>query len=70
MASVLPDQRLSVTADQDIEIWNIEYTDNNTKRRTVSVFGMDFHAMGKRDLGDIIAGRARLFDTGRQSSQL
>jgi hypothetical protein len=70
MASVLPDQRLSVNADQDIEIWNIEYTDNNTKRRTVSVFGMDFHAMGKRDLGDIIAGRARLFDTGHQSSQL
>lgn len=68
MASVLPNQRLTVNTDQDIELWNIEYTDINSTLRTVSVCGMDFHAMGKRDLGEIIAGRKRLSHTGNQSA--
>lgn len=56
MATVLPEQRLTVNADHNIEIWNVEYTNQQGKLHTVGISGMDFHAMGKRDLGAIIAG--------------
>jgi hypothetical protein len=65
MASVVPENKLSLTNDI---FWDIEYADAQGKLKTVSVVGMDFHAMGKRDLGAIIEThrRARLCDHGHQ----
>lgn len=66
MASVLPDQRLSVNQEHNVEIWNVQYTNQQQKLHTVGIAGLDFHAMGKRDLGEIIAGRTGLSDISVQ----
>jgi hypothetical protein len=61
MPSVVPENKLSLTNNT---FWDIEYADAQGKCKTVSIVGVDFHAMGKRDLGAIVEThrRARLCD--------
>ena len=61
MPSVVPESKLTLTNEV---FWNIEYQDAQGKCKTVSYIGQDFHAMGKRDLGEIVEThrRARLCD--------
>jgi hypothetical protein len=63
MPSVVPENKL--TLDNET-FWNIEYDDAQGKCKTVSIVGLDFHAMGKKDLGAIVEThrRARLCDHG------
>jgi hypothetical protein len=35
--------------------WNVKYQDAQGKNNAVGFIGVDFHAMGKKHLGDIIA---------------
>lgn len=65
MPSVVPENKLSLDNDT---FWNIEYEDAQGKSKTVSIVGLDFHAMGKRDLGAIVEThrRARLFNTSTE----
>ena len=60
MPTVLPTQRLTQT---DPEMWHFEWDDNG-RRRSSAIAGLDFHAMCKQDLGDIVEAhrRARLCD--------
>jgi hypothetical protein len=55
MASVLPEHRLKCFNDSGLDCWEVEYQNINNKPHILSVFGQDFHAMGKKSLGDIIA---------------
>lgn len=68
MASVLPSDKLQLLDDQDPEqyFWEIAYTNTENKLKKFGFVGMDFHAMGKRDLGDIVAGRTRLSSISSQ----
>ena len=59
MASVLPEHRLSAMGDA---FWQLEFTNADSQRRKIGFAGIDFHAMGKRDLGEIIAETAGLSD--------
>jgi len=63
MPSIVPESKLTLENDT---FWNIEYEDAQGKLKTVSIVGLDFHAMGKRDLGAIVEThrRARLCDHG------
>ena len=63
MANVLPEDRLTCTDDR---YWTVQYSDSHNQRRTMSFFDMDFHAMGKQDLGAIVEThrRTRLRDHG------
>lgn len=52
MASVVPEHTLQqIDEDQ----FRVTYTTSDSKLRHVVIAGQDFHAMGKRHLGDIIA---------------
>jgi hypothetical protein len=52
LASVVPEHQLEqVAADQ----FRVSYTTSNNKLCHVVIAGQDFHAMGKKHLGDIIA---------------
>lgn len=51
MISVMPDHTLVCN---DIDKYSIKYFDTLKKEKIVNLNGVDFHAMGKRDLGDII----------------
>lgn len=61
LATVLPDQRLF---QLDKDMWSFEWQEGQRKKSS-SVAGLDFHAMCKRDLGEIIAThrRTRLCDS-------
>lgn len=61
LPTVLPTQRL-IQLDQDM--WSFEWQQGQ-RMKSSSVAGLDFHAMCKRDLGEIIAAyrRTRLCDT-------
>jgi len=52
LVSVLPEYQL-VELSQDH--YRINYTNSENKQRWVDLHGQDFHAMGKRHLGDIVA---------------
>lgn len=51
LASLLPQHTLVRT---DIDTYRVEY-ESNQRRHWISMHGQDFHAMGKRCLGEIIA---------------
>jgi hypothetical protein len=52
LASVVPEHGLEqISTDQ----FRVSYTTSNNKLHHVVIAGQDFHAMGKRHLGDIIA---------------
>jgi len=53
MASVVPEHGLE---QLDNDRFRISYTTSDSKLRHVIITGQDFHAMGKKHLGDIIAG--------------
>lgn len=66
MPTVLPTQRLKQTdADTWPDMWYFEWEDCGRNRSSM-IAGLDFHAMCKRDLGEIVEAhrRARLCDTG------
>lgn len=52
LASVVPDHKLEIIEQDQFKI---SYTDSNNKPRYVTLYGQDFHAMGKKHLGDIVA---------------
>jgi hypothetical protein len=62
LPSVMPSTRLSRDIDDS---FMIEYQDSNQLRRRMGFRGLDFHAMGKKDLGDIVETdrRTRLFNS-------
>jgi hypothetical protein len=62
MPSVVPESSLTNAN----EFWDIGYQDEQGKNKTVSFVGVDFHAMGKQDLGAIVEThrRTRLCDHG------
>lgn len=61
LASVMPTTKLTKTEFG----FDIEYTDAQKMRKHISFEGLDFHAMGKKDLGELIEtdSRARLLDS-------
>jgi hypothetical protein len=63
LASVMPNTTLSRNLDADS--YMIEYVDSEQKRKHMSFEGLDFHAMGKKHLGDIVETdrRTRLFNS-------
>lgn len=65
MITVMPDQRLE-QIDQDQ--YRITYQDQSNRKQYVEIAGLDFHAMGKRDLGEIVETnlRTRLLDSGHK----
>ena len=62
MASVIPEHSLTYQDRLGYESWIIEYQNSQGKNKQISFAGVDFHAMGKRDLGAIVEThrRARL----------
>jgi hypothetical protein len=64
--SIVPSTRVSRWHGPDGYL--LEYTDREKKPKQLSFAGLDFHAMGKRHLGDIIEAdrRAGLFDSSTE----
>jgi hypothetical protein len=52
LVSVLPDERLTSTGP---DCYRIDFVDSRNQRCWIDLAGQDFHAMGKRHLGDIVA---------------
>jgi hypothetical protein len=52
MATVMPDHKLTQTAD---DCFRVDFTDANQRPRWMELQGQDFHAMCKKQLGDIVA---------------
>jgi len=52
LASVLPEHALSQISQDH---YRIDFTDSENRRRWIEIKNQDFHAMGKKHLGDIIA---------------
>ena len=50
--TAMPENKITATGPDD---YSIEYTSSDLKHKTVSFSGMDFHAMGKSHLENIIA---------------
>ena len=63
LASVMPNTKL--LRNLDLDSYTIEYTDSDQKLKHMSFEGLDFHAMGKKHLGDIVETdrRTRLPDS-------
>ena len=55
LASLTPEHKLSQTA---IDEYRVEYKTSDNKLRWVSLKGQDFHAMGKKQLGEIVANNS------------
>ena len=52
LASLMPGYELS---QMDIDHYRVDFVTQQGQRRWISIKGHDFHAMGKRQLGDIVA---------------
>lgn len=67
MPSVVPETKLTLI---DTNHFSVEYLDSQGKKKISSFSGVDFHAMGKQDLGAIVEThrRARLSDTSIEHS--
>lgn len=52
--SVTPDTALTRDCVNSLEFWNMTYSDQNNKLKTLSLTGQDFHAMGKKYLEAVI----------------
>lgn len=52
MASVMPEHRLTQT---DLDSYRVEFADQMQRSRWIELHDQDFHAMGKQQLGDIVA---------------
>ena len=55
LASLVPDHTLSQTATDE---YRVDFTNSENKRRWVALKNFDFHAMGKKHLGEIVASNA------------
>lgn len=54
MASLAPEHRLKQI---DTDVYRVDFVDSEGRAKYITIAGYDFHAMGKRDLGDIIASK-------------
>ena len=52
LASVVPEHQLQ---QLDTDVFKVIYTTSESKPRHITIAGQDFHAMGKKHLGDIVA---------------
>jgi hypothetical protein len=52
MASVMPEHKLTQT---DADRYRVEFKDPKQRSRWIELHAQDFHAMGKQQLGDIVA---------------
>ena len=52
LASILPEHALSQIAQDH---YRLDFTDGENRRRCIEIKNQDFHAMGKKYLGDIVA---------------
>jgi hypothetical protein len=53
LLSLMP--AVTLTSQEWADHYSVEYTDSNNKLKTLGFAGVDFHAMGKKHLGAIIA---------------
>ena len=67
--SIVPDTKVSRLQGPDSYL--LEYKDQKQTPKQMSFVGLDFHAMGKKHLGDIIEAdrRAGLFDSCTEFKQ-
>lgn len=65
LASITPGTTL---LRNSIDDYMIEYIDSSKNKKYMTFTGLDFHAMGKKDLGDIVEAdrRARLLDSSAE----
>lgn len=65
LASITPNTTL---LRNDVDDYMIEYVDSSKNKKYMTFTGLDFHAMGKKDLGDIVEAdrRARLLNSSRE----
>jgi hypothetical protein len=54
MMATLPDHRLDLQTVGTVDMWTINYQNNQSRPTKMALAGMDFHAMGKQSLGEII----------------
>ena len=54
LASIVPDHKLEQI---DIDTFKVSYATSDLKPKHITITGQDFHAMGKKHLGDIIANK-------------
>lgn len=54
LASVVPEHTLEQISD---DVFKVSYCTDGNKPRYVTAIGQDFHAMGKKHLGDIVANQ-------------
>jgi hypothetical protein len=52
MASVMPEHKLTQTG---MDSYRVEFEDHLQRPRCIELHDQDFHAMGKQQLGDIVA---------------
>ena len=55
LASLVPDHALSQLAQDE---YRVEFTSSENRRRWISLKNFDFHAMGKKHLGEIVASNS------------
>ena len=55
LASLVPDHALSQIAQDE---YRVEFTSSENRRRWISLKNFDFHAMGKKHLGEIVASNS------------
>ena len=55
LASLVPDHTLSQIARDE---YRVEFTNSENRRRWISLKNVDFHAMGKKHLGEIVASNS------------
>lgn len=55
LASLVPDHILSQVKQDE---YRVEFTNSENRRRWISLKNFDFHAMGKKHLGEIVAGNS------------
>lgn len=55
MPSALPEQTLEMRRLDDQHLWFLSWQNDQAITRSMSFSGIDFHAMGKRDLGAAVA---------------
>jgi len=55
LATVMPEHRLTQVG---IDSYRVDFVNQENQARWIEICGHDFHAMGKKHLGDIVAGHA------------
>ena len=55
MMATLPEHSLELKTEGDKNFWIVNYRNTLNQPRFFSFMGLDFHAMGKQSLGDVIA---------------